>query len=138
MKTLNESDPSPPQSSRAERRRELRAERKTQRRLDALVAADDNAGIGSTEDKAFFEQHPERNYRMRLATPNEVATTALLGGETNTLPDARFDWMVIWQVRPGKRMRMGLMATIPPGYRGGEIPEAIARATYEHFRPKSE
>jgi hypothetical protein len=46
--------------------------------------------------------------------------------------------MVIKQFAPGVRLRKGLMATIPPGYRGGEISEAVARATYEHFWPKSE
>ncbi len=125
-------------SSRAERRRQLRLDRKIQRRLDQLVADDENAGIGSSDDAAFFERHPERNFRMRLATANEIATTELLGGATSQIDDQRFDWMVIKQIATGVRMRMGVRAAVPLAFTGDEIPEEVARAVYEQFTSPTE
>jgi hypothetical protein len=131
--TPNHESSASTQPNRAERRRELRLQRKTQRRLERLIAADESLGVGSIDDSAFFEQHPERRFRLRLATPNESAVVALIGDVTNDSHDERFDWMLIKQIAPGVRARMGLFATMPPGYCGGEISEEIARATFEHY-----
>jgi Fe-S oxidoreductase len=109
--TLN-NDPAASTRSRAEPRRDLRARRKAQhRRLEQLIADDENAGVGSISDSVFFEQHPNRNYRLRLATPNESASMALIGCKANDSPDDKFDWMCIKQTAPGVRARMGLIAT---------------------------
>ena len=39
-----------------------------QRRLQRLIREDEERGVGSIQDSAFFEQNPQRNFRMRLAT----------------------------------------------------------------------
>jgi hypothetical protein len=117
--------------SRAERRREARLERKIQRRLDQAVADDEKAGVGSIDDRDFFEQHPERNFRMRLATPGELAAIEAICGPIEHDDDGLFCWSIIQQIRPGVRMRSAMRAPLPPdGCSPHDVPEFVARRVF--------
>jgi hypothetical protein len=65
--------------------------RRTQR---AILAA----GDGADSDCEFFRQHPERNYRLRLATPNEAVLANIDGAQ---YPGNCWWWSVAKQVAPG-------------------------------------
>jgi hypothetical protein len=108
-----------------------RPQRAVQRRLERLACEDEERGVGSIEDAAFFEQNPERNFRMRLATPGEIAATEIISndGAPLPLPENALWWTVIKQVSPGVRMRMQVYAPLPP-LPLKEIPEQVAREVF--------
>ena len=94
------------------------------RRMKRLLAEDEERGIGSIQDAAFFKENPHRNFRMRLATPGEVATLELMALRTPS--DDTVLWSVIKQVAPGMRMRVPVFAPPPLGPIT-EIPEHLAQ-----------
>jgi hypothetical protein len=98
--------------------------------LGRLAGEDEERGIGSTQDAAFFKQHPTRRYRMRLATPNEIEGMEIAGGEQHVRRDASFRWIAVKQIFPGFRIRIHFTAPLPPGPIA-EIPEHVAQETFE-------
>ena len=50
------------------------------------------------DDRAYFARHPERRFRVRPATAEEIADAAALGGERPTM-------ISVEQVMPGVRIR---------------------------------
>jgi hypothetical protein len=98
-----------------------------QQRLNRLIAEDERNGVGSVADRSFFEQHPDRSYRMRLATPNEVAVAELNGSPPPT--GGQFVWMAVRQVAPGVRMRLQVNAAPPVGPIA-DIPEDVVREIF--------
>jgi hypothetical protein len=86
-----------------------------QRKLKRLIRADEERGVGSIQDSAFFKQNPQRSFRMRLATQGEIAATELIGNNEKPLAlenDALW-WMVIKQVAPSVGMRCQVYAPLP-------------------------
>jgi hypothetical protein len=108
-----------------------KADRRQQRRLERLICEDEKRGVGSIQDAAFFEQNPDRNFRMRLATPGEIAATEIIcnDGAPLPLPESALWWTIIKQVRPGVRMRAQVYAPLP-SWPFGEIPEHVARDVF--------
>jgi hypothetical protein len=102
-----------------------------QRRLRRLIREDEERGVGSIQDAAFFEQNPDRNFRIRLATPGEIAATEMINnaGKPLALPDDALCWTVIKQVASGVRICLRVFAPLPP-WPLKEIPEQIAREVF--------
>src|SRR5436309_845154 len=65
--------------------------------LKRLSNQDDRNGKGPEDDRAFFEKFPDRSYRARLATTNEVAILEGLG-DLPSIPDSMFWWAAVWQI----------------------------------------
>lgn len=101
-----------------------------QSRLEQLVAVDEEQGRGSISDRVFFENNPQRRYRMRLATPAEIATATLIGWSPPT--NDRFLWVCVHHLRPGVRLRLSVTAPMPAGgMLLNDIPEEVARDIYQ-------
>jgi hypothetical protein len=98
--------------------------------LGRLMGEDEERGIGSTQDAAYFKQQPTRNYRMRLATSAEIEAMDLVNGP-HPLTGGAFRWVVIKQLCPGVRVRVHISAPLPPGPIA-DIPEHVARDTFEY------
>lgn len=84
-------------------------------------------------DRAFFERHPERNNRLRVAGAAEIETLALVhGADTVRLPPGDRYYVVVRQVSPGNRIRI---------YRQNvegidcDVPESYAAALFDHIVP---
>jgi hypothetical protein len=128
----------PSDLNRAQRRRlaAKRRQRTTEdqrRRLEALIAEDEARGRGSIDDRAFFIRHPERVYRMRLATPGEIETIAVIDGAP-FVPhrEELFAWTIVRQIAPGLRLRVGITAPLPEAP-VDDIPEDIARGIFQQI-----
>jgi hypothetical protein len=63
---------------------------------------------GSDSDRRFFKCRPGRRFRLRRAFPGERRIAALAGGAP--LPDGRSDFVVVEQIVPGVRTRIGFRA----------------------------
>jgi hypothetical protein len=102
-----------------------------QRRLRRLIREDEERGVGSIQDAALFEQNADRNFRIRLATPGEIAATEMIkkAGKPLPLPDDALCWTVVKQVGPGVRMRFQVFAPLPP-WPLNDIPEHVAREVF--------
>jgi hypothetical protein len=81
------------------------------KKLDRMAAEDDRLGRGSADDRAFFQNNPNREYRARLATPYEVAAFEMMA-EVPALPDEMFLWTLVHQIIPGIRMRRYVAAPL--------------------------
>ena len=106
-------------------------EQRVQRRLERLIRKDDARGVGSVQDSAFFKRNPGRSFRMRLASPGEIAAIKVLSNKETPLqlPRNAFWWTVVKQIAPGVRARLQAYAPLPPG-EFGEVPEEIAREIF--------
>jgi hypothetical protein len=103
-------------------------ERRSQ--LDLMEAEDDRLGRGVAGDRAFFEDHPNREYRARLATPYEVARHDEMNPNALAAPPGDlFLWVVVHQIIPGMRMRR-FGYGLPPR---ADIDEATARDLFLQF-----
>src|SRR5262249_49362454 len=87
----------------------------------AAMAADTSAAL----DKAYFAQHPDRENRARLATPQELAKLAACGAMPD-VPDGMAVWAVIRQLASGVRWRDYRAAAVP-FWLIHDIPEDVAR-----------
>jgi hypothetical protein len=67
---------------------------------------------GSLDDARWFEEHPDRSHRLRVATPGEFDG---LGSE-KCLPEGAIELCLVRQIEPGRRLRcsVGVMADAPP------------------------
>jgi hypothetical protein len=72
-------------------------------RFDWLIGSDP----ASDQDKNFFERHPERQYRLRLASPAEIEINAMHGRDP-TLPPGMRHFAAVKQVAPGLRIKVYL------------------------------
>jgi hypothetical protein len=123
--------------NRHERRKERAARRSRvkgvddtiKREMERLTNLEEQAGKGFEEDRVFFEQHPERSHRLRLASANEIATFAVTGMAPP--PSDLFWWVAVRRVRPGIRMRLGFTGPAPHFL---DTSEASARRAYERCR----
>jgi hypothetical protein len=62
---------------------------------------------GSNSDRRFFKCRPGRRFRLRRAFPGERRIAACFGGAP---PPGRADFVVVEQLAPGVRTRVGFRA----------------------------
>jgi hypothetical protein len=98
--------------------------------LELLIADDEKAGIGSVSDAEFFRRNPNRTYRMRLATTNEIAAAAIVLGRQDREDDHLLWFMAVKQIAPGIRLRFGFKTALPVGIPIRDIPERFARGVF--------
>src|SRR5262245_56399734 len=55
-------------------------------------------------DRVFFEQHPDRKHRVRLASEVEIAQLEIMNGEVMTLPPGKRHFAIVRNVAPGARL----------------------------------
>jgi hypothetical protein len=92
----------------------------------AALAADHSAAL----DKAFFQRNPHRQYRARLATPEELAKLAACNAMP-PMPDPSMQiWTCVKQIVPGFRQRYYRAAAVPP-WLIHDVGERIARIMFE-------
>jgi len=100
-------------------------ERRSQ--LDLMEAEDQRLGRGVAGDRVFFEDHPNREYRARLATPYEIAWHDEMNPNALAAPPGDlFLWVVVRQPAPGMRMRRFGYGPPPPA----DMDEAAARELF--------
>ena len=94
---------------------------------------------GSESDRLFFEKKPNREYRARLMTPDELAIMEQLCG-VPPIPAKMFWFAVVRQHRPGFRVRGAISVEMPPQFflLNEEIPEHIARYLFEEALRKTQ
>jgi hypothetical protein len=109
------------------RERRSHKPRRSKKLLERLAAEDDRLGRGSADDRAFFENNPDREYRARLATPFEVAAFEMR--VEAPMPGGLFLWTLVHQIIPGIRMRRYVAGGLPVGPRA-DIDEETARALF--------
>ncbi|MCJ2035754.1 hypothetical protein [Methylobacterium sp. J-068] len=105
--------------------------RSVQRRLKRLTV-ENEASIQA--DARFFERRPDRNHRIRLASPAEVETIHLLHPGNPLTPGLRW-YTAVRQVRQGVRLRVFSMGL--PDLDTDE-PEDVCRWVYERSRTGGE
>jgi hypothetical protein len=74
--------------------------RTQQRQLDKLASYVERV---SDTDRVFFEQHPDRKHRVRLASEVEIAELEITYGEVVTLPPGYRYFVIVRNVAPGHR-----------------------------------
>jgi Spy/CpxP family protein refolding chaperone len=57
-------------------------------------------------DRAFFEQHPDRKHRLRLASEGEIADSEFLSGKVESLPPRFCHFVIVRKISPRFRLRM--------------------------------
>jgi hypothetical protein len=86
-------------------------------------------------DRAFFRQHPQRNFRLRPARAVEIEDFARRDVITRELPDDLCWWIIVQQLIPHKiRLRWPLSA---PHYFFPDPPEKIARRIWRQRVPRN-
>jgi hypothetical protein len=85
-----------------------------------------------SSDRAFFEQHPQRRYRLRPAWDAEIEQNRLRG-ECTSLPAGLCWWVAVHLIAPGVRMRqlLGAGHDLPI-----DPPEKVAREMFERACPR--
>jgi hypothetical protein len=82
----------------------------------------------SDSDRIFFEQHPHRTHRVRLASTAEIEINQTLSGHDQSLPPGQRHFCAIKQIAPGLRIRVYLHGTEAAG---PDEPEWIAKLAFE-------
>ncbi len=104
--------------------------RADRRRIETLAAA---VGRVTDGDARFFERFPDRRHRVRLASPAEVETDAILKGQPDisTTPGSR--WVaIVKQLVPGVRVR-AVERSIGRGGNDLDLTEELARWAYDQM-----
>jgi hypothetical protein len=79
-------------------------------------------------DRLFFERHPDRQHRVRLASRVEIGQQELLKGAVLWVPpDCRL-FAIVRNIAPGVRLRL---FTAAPEESETDLSEAIASAAFE-------
>jgi hypothetical protein len=92
----------------------------------AALAADHSAQL----DKAFFQHNLHRQYRARLATPEELAKLIACNSMPSPMPTDMQVWTCVKQVFPGFRQRHYRAAAVPP-WLTHDVGESTARMMFE-------
>lgn len=100
--------------------------RQQRRRLKALTIQNE---LTIKADAKFFERHPDRTFRMRLASRSEVEMNNLGKGEVSPLPVGMRLFVLVKNITTGVRMRAHLVASLE--YMDEEIPDGILRHIYQ-------
>jgi hypothetical protein len=103
----------------------VRLTRNQRRQLEKLAPHVDRITLA---DGVFFDQHPERNHRVRLASEVEIAQNEILNGEVMTLPLGHRHFVIVRNVAPGRRVRLFVTNKQTAGT---DVPEDLAGAIFE-------
>lgn len=82
----------------------------------------------TASDRIWFEEHPQRQHRIRFAHPCEIAQNEIVGGRAWTLPPDMRWFTIVKSVVPGSRVRLYTAnhETAPTD----TVPETMARKIY--------
>jgi hypothetical protein len=105
----------------------MKLTRTQQRQLDKLASYVERV---SDTDRVFFEQHPDRKHRVRLASEVEIAELEITYGEVMTLPPGYRYFVIVRNVAPGHRVE--LVVENAEDART-DVPEEVARAIFDSF-----
>jgi hypothetical protein len=78
-------------------------------------------------DRVFFEQHPDRKHRLRLAS-EEIAQEETLSGKVKSLPPGVRHFTIVRNVVPGVRLRV-LVTNAKHGVT--DVPEDLMAAMFD-------
>ena len=79
-------------------------------------------------DRVFFEQHPDRKHRLRLASEVEIAQNEILSGEVTTPPPGHRHFVIVRNVAPGHRLRLFVTNAEDAGT---DVPEDLADVLFD-------
>jgi hypothetical protein len=105
--------------------RAMKLTRTQQRQLDKLASYLERV---KDTDRVFFEQHPDRKHRVRLASEVEIAELEITFGEVMTLPLGYRYFVIIRNVAPGGRLEL-VVANAEEAKT--DVPEDVARVIFE-------
>jgi hypothetical protein len=80
-------------------------------------------------DHVFFEQHPDRKHRVRLASEVEIAQSEIMSGEVMTLPPGHRLFVIVRNVAPGYRVRLFVTNAKNAG---ADVPEDLAVVIFDN------
>jgi hypothetical protein len=83
-------------------------------------------------DRVFFEQHPDRKHRLRLASEVEIAQNEILSGEVNILPPGMRHFAIVRNVAPGARLRVFVTNA---KHATTDVPEDLTAAIFDAVAP---
>jgi hypothetical protein len=83
-------------------------------------------------DRVFFEQHPDRKHRLRLASEVEIAQNEILSGEVKILPPGMHHFAIVRNVTPGARLRVFVTNA---KHAGTDVPEDLMAAIFDKVAP---
>jgi hypothetical protein len=83
-------------------------------------------------DRAFFEQHLDRKYRIRSASEVEIAQNEILSGEVMTLPAGHRHFVIVRNVAPGHRVRLFVTNAEDAGT---DVPKDLTAAIFDAATP---
>jgi hypothetical protein len=80
-------------------------------------------------DRVFFEQHPDRKHRIRLASEVEIAQDEILSGEVKILPPGYRHLVVVRNIAPGWRLRRLFVTNAENAWT--DVPEDLAGVIFD-------
>lgn len=79
-------------------------------------------------DRVFFEQHPDRKHRVRLASDVEIAQLEIVNGKLMSLPPGMRHFAIVRNVAPGTRLRVFVTNV---KHAVTDVPEDLTAAIFE-------
>ena len=79
-------------------------------------------------DRVFFEQHPDRKHRVRLASEVEIAQHEILSGKLMRLPPGHRHFVIVRNIAPGRRLRLFVTNAEDAGT---DVPEDLADVLFD-------
>jgi hypothetical protein len=98
--------------------------RKQRRRMDVLAERVDKI---TQADARFFERRPDRQHRVRRASPAEIEQAEIVGGPVWVPPECAV-FTVVRNIAPGVRLRVFMRA---PADSDTDVSEEVVRTIYE-------
>ena len=83
-------------------------------------------------DRVFFEQHPNRKHRFRLASEVEIAWCEILRGEVVTLPPGYRLFVIVRKITPRRRVRVFVPNAEDVGT---DVPDDVAGVIFDTIAP---
>jgi len=83
-------------------------------------------------DRIFFEQHPDRKHRVRLASEVEIAQLEIVRGGVMTLPPGMRHFAIVRNVAPGVRLRVFVTNA---RHATTDVPEDLTAAIFDAVAP---
>jgi hypothetical protein len=83
-------------------------------------------------DRVFFEQHPDRKHRVRLASDVEIAQLEIVNGKLMSLPPGMRHFAIVRNVAPGTRLRVFVTNA---KHAVTDVPEDLTAAIFDALAP---
>lgn len=80
------------------------------------------------DDRQFFDEHPDRVYRMRLMSSAEIAQVEVACGGRICVPPRLWAYVIVRSIAPGLRARAFMCG--PPHLLRADVPEQLAAALF--------